>query len=501
MTYTPKTRDEIRQQILDDQEYLMRAAGVADPPVGLGTDAYIRADGVAGALLIAYANVDVAKAQSVYWTATGTRLQEHRDGLGVPELAATVASGRVKIKVTGSPVSLTTSNQFTLPNGMRGQVASAVVGAVSGQEVPVIMIDAGAAGNADGGTVVTWISPPLGMASTATVSNIVPLRGGADAGTDPEVQAAIRERVQGRPGAGNESQLRELAKGSGVSVQEAYVYPALGGPSSAKVVPVKAILPEDSDFSRAHDSDALARIRTAVLAETPIGDEVVVQAPAESPTDVALLMALQPAASAGGDGTGWANATPWPPYNPITAPTRHVTISVVASEVQIHCRVDTGTAPLEGVTQIAWWSPHDQAFHVYRVEAHSSYPSGGGTAWILTVDRSMSDSLGNPPTIGDFLSPASVGIQLYGDTWRSLMGELAPGENKAGDSRALRIPGTLEGASASVDDALLLGMRKAHGEILGASFGYRSQTTPTVPADVATAPNLLTLRHFGIYQS
>lgn len=494
MTYTPKTRDEIRQQILDDQEYLMRGAGVSDPPVGLGTDAYIRADAVAGALLIAYANVDQAKAQSVYWTATGTRLQEHRAGLGVPEQSATVAAGRVRVAVTGSPVSLTASHEFTLPNGMRGHVAAAVVGVVNGQEVAVEMLDAGEGGNADGGTVVTWASPPLGMSTSATVSNVVPLRGGADAATDPEVQAAIRERVQGRPGSANEAQLRELAKSSGVAVQECYVYPALGGPSSAKVVPVKAIIPGDADFSRAHDSDALARIRAAVQAETPIGQEVVVQPPAESPTDVCLLMALQPAATAGGDGTGWANATPWPP-----AHSRLVRVEIfsVNSEVSVTLAVDTSTAPLDGVTQIAWWSPHDQAFHLYRVESHSGSPG----LWVLTVDRSMTDSLGNPPSVGDLVSPASVGVELYGDTWRELMGGLAPGENKTGDSRALRIPGTLEGASPSVDDALLLGVRKAHGEVLGCSYGYRSQTTPTVPADVETAPNLLTLRNFGIYQA
>ena len=113
----------------------------------------------------------------------------------------------------------------------------------------------------------------------------------------------------------------------------------------------------------------------------------------------------------------------------------------------------------------------------------------------------MTDSLGNPPSVGDYVSPASVGVQLYGDTWRKLKGTLAPGENKAGDSRALRIPGTLEGASAAVDDALLLGVRKAHGEVPGCSYGYRSQTDPAVPADVETAPNILTLRHLGIYQA
>lgn len=494
MTYTPKTRDEIRQQILDDQEYLMRAAGVSDPPVGLGTDAYIRADGVAGALLIAYANVDVAKAQSVYWTATGTRLQEHREGLGVPDQAATIAAGRVKVVVTGSPVSLTTSHEFTLPNGMRGHVSAAVVGVTNGQEVNVEMLDAGEAGNADGGTTVTWSSPPLGMSANGTVSAVVPLRGGTDAATDPQVQDAIRERVQGRPGSSNEAQLRELAKGSGVAVQECYVYPALGGPSSAKVVPTKAIIPADADFSRAHDSDALARIRAAVQAETPIGQEVVVQPPAESATDVCLLMALQPAATAGGDGTGWANSTPWPPAH---SGNIRVEIFSVNSEVSITVVADTSTAPLDGVTKIAWWSPHDQAFHLYRVESHSGSPG----LWVLTVDRSMTDGLGSPPSVGDYVSPASVGVQLYGDTWRKLMGTLAPGENKAGDSRALRIPGTLEGASAAVDDALLLGVRKAHGEVLGCSYGYRSQTDPAVPADVETAPNILTLRHLGIYQA
>jgi hypothetical protein len=40
-----------------------------------------------------------------------------------------------------------------------------------------------------------------------------------------------------------------------------------------------------------------------------------------------------------------------------------------------------------------------------------------------------------------------------------------------------------------------------NGEVLTLAYGYRSSTTPAVPADVETAPNILTLRHFGIYQA
>lgn len=499
MTYTPQTRDEIRQQLLDDQEYLMLDAGVTDPPVGVGSDAYVRSDAIAGALLIGYANLDVARAQSVYWSATGTRLQEHRAALGVPEQSAIAARGRLKVSVSGDPVNLTTANQFTLANGFVGHVASAVVGVVDGQEVAVEMLTLGAGGNATGGSTVTWTSPPLGMGATATVSAIVPLTGGADAATDSQVQGAIRERIQGRPGSGNEAQLRELAKGAGVVVQECYVYPALGGPATCKVVPVKAIDPSVADWSRAHDSDALDRIRSAVQAGTralpggtPIGFEVVVQPPIDSPTNVALLATLQPAASAGGDGTGWANSTPWPPAHTTNV---RVTVSSVGGETQITVVADTATAPLDKSTQIGWWSPHDQAFHVFRVESHS----GSSGAWVLTVDRSMTDSLGNPPSVGDYISPASVGMMAYGDSVRAAVGDLAPGENKAGDVRAQRIPGALEGASASLDDALLFRVKVENPEIVTLGYGYRSQTTPTVPGDVETAPYVLTLSNLGIY--
>ena len=499
MTYTPQTSDEIRQQILDDQEYLMREAGVSDPPVGVGSDAYVRADAVAGAMLIAYANLDVARSQSVYWSATGTRLQEHREALGVPAQTAIAARGRLKVSISGDPVNLTTADQFTLANGFVGHVAASVVGVVDGQEVAVEMLTLGAGGNAVGGTVVNWTSPPLGMGATATVSAIVPLTGGADVATDSQVQDAIRERVQGRPGSGNEAQLRELAKNAGVVVQECYVYPALGGPGTAKVVPVKAIDPSVADWSRAHDSDALDRIRSAVQAGTrrlpggtPIGFEVVVQPPIDSPTNVALLATLQPAASAGGDGTGWANSTPWPPAHSTNV---RVTISSIASETQITVDVDTATAPLDKSTQIGWWSPHDQAFHVFRVEAHS----GGSGAWVLTLDRSMLDSLGNPPTAGDYISPASVGLMRYGDSFRAAMGKLAPGENKAGDERAQRIPGALEGATPSLGDSLLFEVKVANPEVISLGYGYRNQTTPVVPGDVETAPYVLTLNHLGIY--
>ena len=87
----------------------------------------------------------------------------------------------------------------------------------------------------------------------------------------------------------------------------------------------------------------------------------------------------------------------------------------------------------------------------------------------------------------------------YGDSFRAAMGELAPGENKAGDERAQRIPGSLEGATPSLGDSLLFAVKVANPEVISLGYGYRNQTAPTVPGDVETAPYVLTLNHLGIY--
>jgi hypothetical protein len=66
--------------------------------------------------------------------------------------------------------------------------------------------------------------------------------------------------------------------------------------------------------------------------------------------------------------------------------------------------------------------------------------------------------------------------------------------------RARRNPGSQFSYPSDLGTAQLSKLINAHTEILDCAYTYRSKTTPTVPANVSTAPNVLKLNKFGIYK-
>ena len=150
---------------------------------------------------------------------------------------------------------------------------------------------------------------------------------------------------------------------------------------------------------------------------------------------------------------------------------------------------------------IAAWFSGDQKFRTRLVTA----VSGSAGAWVLTVDQPLLDSDNNSIAVGDYISPAAANIEAYGDTWRNAMGTLGPGENTEHEYRlpnSQRIPTMDEGPQCELNSRVTLELQKAHPEIYSVNYSNRSLSTPTVPVDASpsTAPNVLVLRHFGIYQ-
>jgi hypothetical protein len=491
----PRTRAEVRQQLLDDIEGDLREQGYTDPPVQRGTDLWVRANATASMAVVAFASAEHEAAQATYWGATEPeRIEQHRRALGTPEAPALGSAGRLIISVPNGTVALDQTREFTTPGGKRGRVVGTWPLVADGDEVEVETIDTGSDTTAAGGTVVAFVDPPLGMSARAVVSYIVPLTGGRNVETPQETQQRISERMKRPPSAGNWPHLRELAKGAGVTVEDVFIYPALGGPSSVKIVPTKRIIPALNDWSRAHDSGALDKIRRHVHAQVGYDVEVVVQAPNENNEDCALFLQLQPAPSAGGDGSGWVDISPWPS---LAAGGTSVAVTSVTSELVFVCNCQLSNSPAPNTTKLAWWSPHDQRFHVFRV----TYYTGSSGAWTITVDRPMVDTLGNGVTAGDLISPACANLEAYGNTWRGIMGRLAPYENSASSARAARRPSDAMGSFGRMSDALHRQLKEAHTEVEATSYALTSPTAPASPVSVATAPAILVLRHFAVYPS
>lgn len=493
--YTPSGPDEIRRDVLDDIELGAQAAGVADPPTQPDTDWYILGTALGNLGMLEYSNVSVNDRNASVLEAVGDELDSHREGLGLPIVEPSVSSGRIVISVPGGGNhTISEGKQLVWPNGNRGKVSRTFLGATDGDEVEVVSIDTGEVMNLDAGAVVKFVDPPIGVDINAEVSAAQPISGGLDEETDERKRDRILNRLRTRPASGNWGDNIETALNALGSIQYAFVYPGLGGPASRKVVLVRDIQTSKNLFTRIPTGPQVSTVRTAIHTKLPDGSENIVQAVAEEQTDVALVATLPEAAAAGGDGTGWVDATKWPTLNGDT----RVAITTSTSTTQVTLGGLVATGATAGQTHIAWYSSVSQRFEVRLVTA----VSGSAGAWVITVDKPMVDHLGNKPTVGDYVCPAAVNTVEYGEVWREVMRRLGPGENTSSANltpRASRRPFTTRDWHHSLGVKQLTAVTAAFPEISDADWSYRSITTPTVPGSIATAPNVLVPRHFGIY--
>lgn len=489
------TPTEIRDQMLKDLRLGAIDLGIEDPPVQPGTDWFLLSTAVANACGIGIANISIAFDDVNILTATGEALDKLRVAEGLPEVAAAGATGKLVITVTAT-TTLTNGTQFVYPNGVRGQVVGTYVNPSDGDEVNVAAIDTGLNTNLAAGQIVRFVSQPAGIATDATVSDGEPLTGGTDEETDARKRERILNARRNKPAGGNWAHLRQMATDSLGTVQDAYVYPAVGGPGSARVVPVKDFDPENNDFSRALSTTALATVRTAVQSQMPTPQEVAVQAAVDQEVDVTVQVTIPESALSGGNGLGWTDAAPWPELE--VADGGNVTITTATANDQITVDAETAVDPIAGVTHIAWWSSGDRKFYTALVTAKS----GTAGAWALTLDRALVGKSGDGPQAGDYICPAAQNLEKYGDTWVNIFRALGPGENTTDSNRiprAKRHPYIADEDPSDLSTIVLTQLARSHPEITAIAFGYTSDTTADVPGTVATAPSILIPGKFAVY--
>lgn len=493
------TPAELRDRFLRDLRLGAIDTGVDEPPTQPGSDYYILATAVGNIGLTCFANVnDAEKAHSVL-DAEGEDLDRIREADGLPEVVATGSSGKVFAQILGA-TTIPNGTPLTLPNGLALQTVGAFsfTSATENAEIDVEAVDTGALTNLGAGETVRFAPAPTNVATDATVTDGYPLRGGTDAETDARKRDRILNARRNRPGGGNWGQLREWALESLGSVQDCYVFPAIGGPGSCKVVPVRPYDTNLGDYSRALSTSEAETVRTYIQSKMPVPQEVVIQTVADDPVDVSILVTLPESALSGGNGQGWTDPTPWPPL--VGADSGRVTISAVAaSNDQITVTANTTTAVVEGQTHIAWWSSTDRRFYTRLV----TLDSGSAGAWVLTLDSPLIGKTGDGPAVGDFICPAAFNLEKYGDAWVSAVGAFGPGENTTDTGRlprAKRHPFTTDEDPIDVTNATIANWQAGFAEITGFALSYSNKTTPTVPASVDTAPNVLTPRHFALYK-
>ena len=497
--YVPKTSAEIAQLFRDDLELEALAIGIATPPVQYGTDWWLLSEAESKLAILIVAMVQNAETNSSVLTATGAYLDLIRRAYGLPEAPPTYAVGKVKVGIESGSQTIVDGTPIKIES-VQYTVSGTQVGVTDGQEINVISSVTGDQANKSGGTAGEFTNPPLRVKKALTVSYSVPITGGTDTESDERKRNRILNRLQNPPAGGNPGHVIEVANTVITTLSGVYIYGALGGPGTSKVVPVKTIDPDNNDFSRTLDSSALNLIRQQVQALLPSPTRNVVQASADESVDVSLAIDIPDSILAGGDGTGWLDETPWPPITTGGTGTGYDFCAVTTpptSTTQITVSSQDTTGPSAGQTQIAWWAPGDQKFRTYLVVT----VSGSAGAWVLTLDRPLVDSDNTSVAAGDWICPAATHIEDYGAAWREIMGVLGPGENTSDPYRtfAARYPSADFGAQMDLNTRLLVDLVASHASLRGAAYQYRSVTSPTVPSSVDDAPNVLVLDNFGVY--
>lgn len=486
--------ETLRDQFLSDFELSSADYGVENPPIEPGTDWYALAVAEANLHGISCQNVALAQKDTTPIEAEGPKLDEWRQTFGLPVVPAGRSRGRIIVETTGV-ASIQADVQLTHATGTRYATLNTKVNIQNNEEVDIICLDPGEAGNLEPGEKLQFVSPPNNVKTVAYVSEEEPLTGGTDDEDDDHKRDRVLNRTENAPGGGNWGQLVQIALDSSPAVQGAYAYSALGGPASTKVVITRRFDEKRRIFSRAPSDTLVTLVRNAIQTNAADSLAVVVQAAADANLDVSMQMSIPDSILAGGNGRGWLDATPWPSLTP--GETR-VTVTTVTDGRTIIVNALTTTTPIAGQTRISWFSPVDKTFQTRLVTTQS----GGTGAWTLTLDKPLTNTDGSLVAVGDYISPAAANMVAYAKTWRTIMQALGPGENTADSARlprAARHPTTDTKDSPEVTAVLLKQFGNAHVEVLDIAYAYRSATTPAVPLSISVAPNIFIPRHLGIY--
>ncbi len=486
--YQPRNADELRDRMLRDLRLGAIDAGLEEPPTQLGSDWHLLATMCAGPALLGFSNINAAESSANVFDATGDDLDRIRDADGLPVIDQSGSAGKIVVTILGA-TTIPNGTELRLPNGLRIQTVGNYINPSDQDELDVEAIDKGPGTNLASGAKVTFVTAPVNVAETAVVSDGTPLTGGTDTEGDAAKRDRILNRRRNRPAGGNWAQLREWAREARGDVLDAYVMPALGGPGSTKIVPVRKFDRENGSYTRAHSTAAILQIRSYIHARVGEPFEVVVEVPADESCDAVIAVKLPQSALSGGNGQGWTDAAPWPPVaGPLTTnPTTNDQLTVGAV---------TATAPVAGQTHIAWWSPRDRRFFVRLVTAQS----GSSGSWLITLDSPLVDSTGEGPLDDDLISPAAYNLDAYGAAWVDALEALGTGENSDDSDvvpRALRHPYVTDEDPAGLTNTTVAGWAAKFPEITDFDATI-TPDEPTVPAGADDPPNILVPRHFSI---
>lgn len=495
LTFTVgRTPAEIRDNILRTQKVGLQALGIANPNLGPGSEAWIRAESVAGELAVAEANAAIASDDCMPDTAVGEALLRWgRPFIGELRPAEGSAGNVIITNSAASPVIV--GAQLTDAASLRYRVTTG--GSYADQAlIPIEAISTGDDTNLLAGDALTWVSTPPFAQATGLVGT-GGLIGGHEQEDDETYRARLFDFWQNAPQSGDSAHLAELAEESSPAVEKAFPYPAAQGPASARLAVVGPITRnaagQITSMSRVVADATVNNVvgpyvsgnlpEHAAIATTSVVDQVV---------DVAIGLSLPsaPTASPPGNGSGWLDGTPWPPA---TSGTTAVSVTAVTSTSVF--TVNASTSPIALVSRIAFLSSID--WKIYSATVTAVTVVTPGSSYRITIDTPFVGI-----AVNDYIWPQCVNQAVYIAALLDAFAHMGPGELTANATilaRAYRHPVPALAWPYSLNATQLKAITNTGEEVLDSSWIYRSATTPSVPGAVTLAPSCFMPRHIAFY--
>ena len=419
---TTKTRDEVRDDYL--RSYRLRNPS-AD--TGVGSLPYIDASAFADQCMVPLADAVSIGNMCTSENKTGTELDDEAARRGLTRQGAAGASGYVEI--TAGPAGTTIFAEDTLTNegGTTYEVISTAL-YLDGDHVPIVGVDTGPTTNQDAGTVLQWSAPRPGCGPTAVVvaqSDGSGLSGGRNIETDAELQERIRDWNANQPASGNAAAYQAAClEVPGVTVQQAFVYPATLGPGTIGIA--LTMPPAYPGASRLPNAAQLAQVLANITGRFPEDDGVFMMLTLAENWDLCLGVDWTD------DAAAWANISPWPSYHSLAAAAGSGAVIVQAATDPTHFILETNDAdystcgdPAVG-TVIGFYDP---TYRVFRRKQISSVTGGGPWTIVCTTANAASDST-YTPVVGQRCCPWSDSLDLLVPPILSYFGTLGPGEQQ-----------------------------------------------------------------------
>lgn len=457
---------------------------VATKEIATGTNVQIQYRAIAEMMGQVYANERAVEDAQMPDSAVGEDLDRLCEQRGIERLPGAGAAGNVVVTCTGS-VTYGAGQELLSKKGKRYEVVlSTTVG--NGDSVGIIGIDVGKATNLAAGEVLTWVSPPGASAATCVV-DIAGLTNGQEPDNDARLRERLEKSLQNPPGGANWSQVRQWAEEASAGVEDAYVYPAVHGPGTVHCA-ITIAGDVDNNYSREAPTALTDKVRLGILAEHPDPADIFVSTVVHQPASIAIKLGLADPASAGGDGGGWIDATPWP-----SGPT-YVTAVVTASKFTLLAFTTPGVG-----RSIAFWDATAAIFRHAKVLAYT----GSSGAYTITIDEAF-------PTIGvdAFVCPDAEQLDEYGRILCESFATLGPGQRTASTGRQVRHPVVSSDDPSRINGTLLAPLPAQRPEITAAAFMWANGSSvlapdlaPTAVTALDTAPNIWRLTQLGFYKT